>query len=410
MTNFHKAKNIFKEWGKRHRIFPGGNEALKQRALDALPHKEHRTVVKRPARLMWAGSGILGLVLVAVVVSRFVLGDLSPATDSGFVYDTYPSGYAGSGRGAAAEESDSLRAPTIDFEMGVAEAGLQNTAREMKPRSIVGKMQNRFIGSPIDDTREFLKTGYGAHIKTRTVSKIATRIQTMIRGYGGRIDNASVNPKSAYISFVIPKSSLEFFRTELKDVLPERFIEENVQMTNLLPQKQQIEKDTGAAEDRLESLQNSRQSLIASHDAKAASIQKQINTYAYRISVLNKEVTTSTIRQEEINRELAQLNSQVRYQKQLLANENAQFQKSLNALDADIRGVTRERDALYVQDENLVKDVETVQGSVSLEWVSILELLDLYVPIYWIMGGAVVLLIGYLLFGRRVSFDEDLLA
>lgn len=402
-----KLRNVkieFSKWARHRQALPPENERLKELVLAVLPRNSEQSVVKRPIRLFWAGAGALCAILLTVSVSRYIMGSLSYASDPGPVYN----GARSAGYGSKMETQIKTSPASTGGNFGLAEIESNLQLGNSGP-GLMDTIINNFAKPKIDDTREFLKTGYNTNIKTRQVSKVATRIQTMVRGYGGRIDNASVNKESASISFVIPKSSLEFFKAELGDFIPERFIEENLQMQNLLPQKQRIETDTGATEERLGNLQESRKTLVASHDSKAAAIQKQINNYTYRIAVLNKEMTTSTERLAQIEKDRAWLNSQLRYQRQQLSNENEQFQSSLQNIDYNIGEANRQRDNLLVQDKNLLNDVETVEGNISLERINIFELLDLYVPIYWLMGGAALLLIGYLLFGRRVKFDEGLL-
>jgi polyhydroxyalkanoate synthesis regulator phasin len=232
----------------------------------------------------------------------------------------------------------------------------------------------------------------------------------MIRGYGGRVDNVSVGSKSGYITFVIPKSSFASFVVELKDLAPKRFLTENVNTQNLLPQKQHIENQTETTSQRLDTLETNRQSLINTHNARVTSLQRQINTYANSIAVLKSEATTSTVRQQEIDSSVASLEAKQRAVKQQLSNENAQYKSNLQYLDADIQSMKAQLANLGKQNQNLLNDVETVDGYISLQWISVFEVVNLYVPVNGIIISLCgVIIVGYFLYGRRRSFELDVL-
>ncbi|HYE59648.1 MAG TPA: hypothetical protein VEA18_00485 [Candidatus Kapabacteria bacterium] len=398
----HKSHDTFKKWGREHHVLPPANERLKEMVLAVQPpHKE--VSMKRPTRLLWIGSGILCSVLALMVVTNYVTNSLSPATGSGTVYETVP------GESSATALSKNAANEVLHDNFSVrGEVGAQGPALAGRKPGIV-QLYDRLTEPTIEDTREFLKTGYTAYIKTRNVSRIANRIQTMVRGHGGRIDNASVTKKSASISFVLPKASFEQFKTELKEIVPDRVLEESITIENRLQQKQGIEAEIRGAEDTISLLQSERQSLVTSHANRVAAIQKKIQGYNARISLLNAEGPTTTERQAQIDRERAQVNAQLRTEKQALVNENAQYQRMLNDIDIRMQHATQARDQWAAEENHLIQDVETVNGYISIQWVHFLAYVNLFVPIYWIMGGVAILLMLYLLFGRRVSINEDLL-
>src|SRR3989344_8448981 len=76
---------------------------------------------------------------------------------------------------------------------------------------------------PVTDTREFLKTYYSASMRTRDVPVLTRRVETTVRGYGGRIDQESSSAQYGYVNFALPQSKYDAFRTELEGFVDSRF-------------------------------------------------------------------------------------------------------------------------------------------------------------------------------------------
>ena len=62
-------------------------------------------------------------------------------------------------------------------------------------------------------------------------------------------------------------------------------------------------------------------------------------------------------------------------------------------------------EALGQQDSALTENVETVQGSVSVQWIGIWETFTLYVPAFWLVVIFGAIIIFYFLFGRRQALE-----
>lgn len=191
-------------------------------------------------------------------------------------------------------------------------------------------------GGDITDTREFLKIGYNAAIRTRHISDLSQTIRNIIRGVDGRIDSINISEKSGYVSFAVPASKFDAFQSQIKGLVGAKFIIETINTQNLLPQKQSIEEQQAAITTQLANLRASRnrlqQQLAASQDE-----QEQISLRA-RIASLNAQINTT------------QTN---------LANTNK-------------------------QNQNLLNNVATVNGTISLQWISIWEIISLYAGPYWL--------------------------
>lgn len=372
--------DIFKKLGKEAWRLPADNESLKLKVLATV--RPQLVNFRKPIRLWRMALAGVAAVILLLLVGPYVYQKINPSVQ--------PVYYGGGGGGGSMDLGISIAQPT----------GIERTEDTLN--KAISVLSNALSINPVIDTREFLKVGYNATIKTREVEKLSTRVQTMVRGYGGRIDNASLGDKSAYISFVVPKSSLESFKSELKDLVPARFFTENIKMQNYLPNKQSIENQTDQTNQNLQNLQDRRQALVDKHNTFATSLQRQIDNYSRSIYSLKQEVTTDTVRQQEIVTQIARLTSQQQALKRQLATENSQFKNTLATLDSNISYANSRLLDLDKQDQDLLNDVETVQGTASLQWISILNMINLYVPIYWILVlSCVFTIIVYLFYGRE---------
>ena len=236
--------------------------------------------------------------------------------------------------------------------------------------------------SPISDPREFLKKDYNATIRTRHVDELANRIQTMVRGYSGRIDGYSSSEKNGYISFAIPANKLEAFRSEVRNSVRAKFYTENISTNNLLPQKQSIEEQQSAIENTLATQRAERDKLTADHKKNIASLQAQVNA-------INKELAdqnTDEARKQQLNAQKTNLQSRI-------ASENKNYNAALASLDAQIRDSESQLESIKKQDQNLLDNVATVQGYINLNWISLWEALDLYLPgplTAWLLAAAAI--------------------
>jgi uncharacterized phage infection (PIP) family protein YhgE len=253
----------------------------------------------------------------------------------------------------------------------------------------------------INDTREFLKTSYGAEIKTRQVKKLSTQITTMIRGYGGRVDNLSVDPEYGSINFVLPKSALASFRNELTGLIPDRFISENERSNNLLSTKQNIEFGQSVNQTELSALQTQRINELKKHNGIIAGLRNNFADLSRRIAELDKQIGDA----KDVNsREYFNLAAS---QKELLDQrtntnnrivvENNRYNNEISNIDSQIKNTKDSLQQLAEQNQNLLNDVETIDASIYLEHISVLEVIELYVPSYvlWPLAIALIVLAYY---------------
>ncbi|MDO8552409.1 MAG: DUF4349 domain-containing protein [bacterium] len=246
---------------------------------------------------------------------------------------------------------------------------------------------------PATDTREFLKTDYRATMRTRQVQELTRRVETTVRGFAGRIDQTSSSPKYGSVSFVIPASKFEEFRTELESFVNPKFLSINIQSQNLLPQKQNIEQTQEQFEKNLADLQAARKKLVSAHASAVNSFNAQIAAKETEIAT-RRANNPYDITIGQLIDEKAVLDAQ-------LANENASYKGQLSATDDNIKYAQANVDGIKTQDQNLLDNVATVDGTVSLQWISLWEIVQLYLPGYWIPAIFVALAIAAHFWRRR---------
>jgi hypothetical protein len=265
--------------------------------------------------------------------------------------------------------------------MGYGGGVMENTSTKAVPPSAVGEpMMDRGVASapaggmtrpeyypypypnpevPVTDTREFLKTYYNAAMLTRDVLALTRRVETTVRGYDGRIDSESSAEKYGYVSFALPQAKYDAFRTELESLVGSRFITLNISSQNLLSQKVSIEEQQKQADTNLTDLKAARQRIVSAHTATVKALQAKIDASA----------ATSTDRAIYL---------------QQLAGENASYVSQLQNADANIKYAQDWQKAVQTQDKTLLDNVATVNGTVSIQWVSLWDTVLLYLPGYWI--------------------------
>lgn len=391
-----------KNWGKQQQQLPSRNEEMK-RLVISIVKPNSQTRIQKPKSALWFKLSMVGVsVFALIVVFDFVYDLYTPAyntsniqTASGHTPSSLKEEYGSD------DLEDSLGGTLGASNLSVDQGILYKIAEPLT--QTVDKFSAGSAG--IDDTREFLKTDYSVSIKTRHVEKMATRFQTIIRGYGGRIDEVRVDEKYGLISFVIPKKSLDQFSFEIQDMIRSKFLTEYMNSENLLPEKQVIEQKTSNTQEDLKNLETRRQELTDAHSAQVKYLQGKLNTYGNTIYQLKHEQTTSTEHQAQIAQELSFANNTYYSFQQKLNKENSSFQYELNQIDTQIASVKSNLDDLNTQDQDLITNVETVEGTISLEWISIFAIINLYVSIYWMLIIVIVLIILYSLFGRKRYFE-----
>ena len=243
-------------------------------------------------------------------------------------------------------------------------------------------------GTPaVTDTREFNKIYYNATMRTRDVPSLTKLVETTVRGNGGRVDQISSSEKSGSVRFVVPQSKFDGFRDQIEKFVDSRFLTVNIDSQNLLPQKQSIEKRQDYTKMSLDQLNASRKSENADYSKRKAGIQEQIDANDRENTMLDKSLQTVDVatRPNIVSRQM-QLYGETSSLKNQLSSLEKNHLNSINGIDAQIRYTNGDMDALKQQDQNLAEDVATVSGTISINWVSLWEIVRSYLPGYWIPG------------------------
>lgn len=300
--------------------------------------------------------------------------------------------------GVEVRESETVLAPAAVSDFGLSDVQLGLAAATGYRR------ETKNI--PISDTREFLKTDYTASIQTRQVEDVGEDIAILVRGLGGRIDTISLGSRSGYLSFVLPKDQFEVFKYQVKGMIPERFLEEYVGRQNMLGEKRSLEEEKTQLEKAVQDYEIERRNLVRRHQSVLFQIQKELDRVQEDIAMLEKkEDITPDVRDAERERLLKQRASIERRQR----SENSTYDAQLRRIDTVIGTTKNSIEQVVQKDLELVDTVATVQGNVSLQWISIFEMITRYIPKQWL---SILLFSGaFLLFlrGRRRTSLEAVL-
>lgn len=346
-------KKLFEKWGREQRLFRSARndelkkEILSRYSLSGAP--QQRGGVEGRRRMPWLSLALAGAAVVVLVI----FSNLSPAV---YKYTSVQNGSGG---------------------FAVPDAAMSPAAPESLLKRI---LPNPFPSAPITDSREYLKTDYYSTIRTRHVHELVSRLQTIVRGFGGRVDASSFSEKFGTVSFAVPADKFEAFRSEVKSLVPGKLYVEQTHTQNLLPQKQSIEEQQAQAQKNLDQLRSDRDKLTAEHNKTIASLQVQLN------SVLKERAAIPSDDPRQAQLAAQESNLRVR-----IANENRDYQNKLASLEAQIRSAEDNVINIQKQDQTLLDNVATVNGTVSLNWISIWEMADLYLPgplLAWLLALA----------------------
>lgn len=250
---------------------------------------------------------------------------------------------------------------------------------------------------PVIDVRELLKVDYRASMRARNVSELTRRVEMTVRGQSGRIDQMESSPKSGYLSFVLPISKFDAFRIELESLVKGEFLVIDILSSNMLPEKRGIEEQQKYADKMLAEYQASRFKVVEKHASTVKLLQSQIS--AANTSVADLRAKTSTV---DLRLQIRDLMDEVSLLKAQLAYENNIYTSLIENFDNNIKYVQELQTAVKTQDQNLLDNVATVNGSVSIEWISLWDIVHMYLPGYWISAIFALLTILSLLYdGRR---------
>lgn len=274
-------------------------------------------------------------------------------------------------------------------DVSVTSSGTKSTNRLSAPSMMPDIFPYQNETSSVKDTREFMKVAYGAEIKTRDVKDAMRDVKSAIDSADGRIDNINETTKYSYVSFVVPKSNFNNFKDEIESITNEKLITENSSSQNLLGQKQSIEQQKQTATDALTELQKRQKNLTAQHtqtinnlQKELTAVQNQIIAVRATISATSNPDTLATLRNQEYN-----LSQQEISLKQSLNGENASYAINNQNLKNQISDTNAQLENIGKQDVAFTDNVETVNGYISVNWISLWDMAKIFSPIHpgWII-------------------------
>ena len=284
---------------------------------------------------------------------------------------------------------------TIDFDGG----GSRTLANPMR-QSFGSNWFNQNENGSIADTREFMKVSYSGNIKTRDVKDTARDVRGIIRDMDGRVDSENVSEKYGYINFVIPKSNFDDFRDEIESITHKKLYTENTSSQNLLNQKQNIEQQNSQANTTLSQLQQSQTDLTKKHNQTLASLKNELTTSQKKIIDVRNQIAATdppasgdSPYLSELNKQLTIYLSEESQTKQKISTENANYQNQNKSLSEQISNTKNTIKDISTQDKQFTENVETVNGSVSIQWISIWQLTQIFSPIHPVLIIAILLIV-----------------
>ncbi len=234
--------------------------------------------------------------------------------------------------------------------------------------------------SSVDDTREFMKVGYRADLKTRKVEDVMHDVKSEIELAEGRIDNLNESTKYSQVTFVIPKSNFETFKEEVEALTHKKLYTHTTTSQNLLDQKQSIEERASNASNTLSQLQAKQQTQTNAHNKKIADLQAQLketqrdlattraNYAATPSNDLKAQETILAKSETSIQQQIALENSNYAYLNQSTQNE-------INSANTNLASIGK-------QDVLFTDNIETVNGFISVTWINTWDLLKVFSPVH----------------------------
>lgn len=383
MKKLNTIEQAMHEWGKARHELPSTALFVKQQFISRASAHAGAVELGQRHGAPWFSFALVGLAVLAFVVLR----PQSEKLASPFV--------------ATREQSMIVTSPNADTFS--AQLAMPSAMSEAGNSMLKSAPQNIPQDVTIEDTRQFLKTDYGAYLKTRKVDALSAQLQMLVRGLGGRVDSASSADKSGYVSFVLPAEKLEVFRTQLKSIAGEKFVNEHVQVENLLSQKVSLEDQTKDVEQQLAQLQVEKNQRTDAHNQTVFGLQAQLSANSKERNRLLAEKQSHPEQAETLETRIAELNKNQNRLNAELGNENAAFANRLADLGTQMQTMESNKASLQKQDTQLVNTVATVRGNLSLTWISVWQLIDMYVSLQLLVPSLLLAIasVGYVFHRRR---------
>jgi chromosome segregation ATPase len=173
-----------------------------------------------------------------------------------------------------------------------------------------------------------------------------------------------------------------------------------------VPEKVGIEDYTKTYNRLLSDAQNKLNDLNVKHAKTISDLQRQFSNINSSIAKLKREVPTDPERQKQIKTEIASLTVRKGAVQKQITDENTWYGWDSTRLEQDVKNNQTQLDNLGEQEKNLLDNIETVQGYVSVQWMSVWQMINIYIPYLWVwVVGVCVLLFIFSYFSKRRTIN-----
>jgi len=261
----------------------------------------------------------------------------------------------------------------------------------------------------IDDSREFMKVTYDADVHTRNVEDRADDVEDIIDDNDGRIDQKNVRNDYAYFAFAISKHDYDDLRDDLKDTIPEKFLEEREVEINKLPEKQALEREYDQLSQELDEIRDRRQRQAMEKSEVSAQLIGIYNELENELNMVYAEIEATPEDEEEVLTWLVL---------QAIAIESLMFDitsarydtasaydNKIVALQREIEGYKERLEDNQQRETELISDVRTVDATITIRQISVWKAFERRSPI---PVGIWIALLGVIVFGVGIASKPQL--
>lgn len=260
----------------------------------------------------------------------------------------------------------------------------------------------------IADTRSFEKMTYSGNIKTRHVEDVAQKVKLLIKGVSGRIDSYNVSENYASFSFVIPKTEYDDFEKEIRTYTHVKLYSQSISSYNKLSEKQALERNQGQAKETIAALSTQQQKIKDDYAVASKALKSQIALQNKALQDVEAKLNLATTSEQIIplQQTAANLASTINALQNNLNNLTATFKTNMTNLGASLAQQDQALSDLSKATEDFLNDVETVQGSLSISYVSAWELINIFSPVDPAVAIGVIIFLLYVFNLYRAGAEE----
>jgi hypothetical protein len=393
-----KIKIFFHNWGNKQAVFPEHNDQLKQRMLVNLPTRPQIPLIGPSFKFHISSLSFvcLGLACLTLFINTENISKITSYFSS--YHEITPPVFT------------LTEAPNFLESSGVTNFGMNRAddySNFQTEKSSHVTLLSSSGGSPIEDTREFMKTDYSATIKTRHVDTDGKKIKLLVRGYGGLVNYISLGNQNGFISFAIPKSEFESFHDDLKEIADGRYLIEQQSDVNLLNQKKILETQTSKTNESLQNLKKSLETVTEEHNRIILQIDSNVRFYANEKQTIASQLEKNQNNREDLQIQLTRVNQNIQTNQTKLETENQVFSSQEQSIKSQISSTESALDSLREKDQQFTNTIETVAGNIKLQWVSFTDIIGLYLPKQWLPISFFLLAVVTLISSRYRTVDQE---